>query len=172
MDPPGIRIATYAWRMARPLRLRGIDYTGPARYFLTFCSRNRIRAFEEPAVAAMAIEQFLRTAAIEQFAVLAYCVMPDHAHLLVEAKTANADLRRFAKMAKQRSGGAYSRRLHQPLWQSGYHERILRSDDDARQIARYVLNNPLRARLVADVRDYPYVGSEIWTLDELSGSLT
>jgi REP element-mobilizing transposase RayT len=158
--------------MARPLRLHGIDYTGPARYFLTFCSLGRTPAFEQPDVAKMTIEQFQRTAAIEHFAVLAYCVMPDHAHLLVEAKIENADLRRFAKMAKQRSGGLYSRWFRQPLWQPGYHERILRSEDDAFQIARYVLNNPLRARLVTDVRHYPYLGSEIWTLDELLGSLT
>jgi REP element-mobilizing transposase RayT len=57
--------------------------------------------------------------------------MPDHAYLLVEGLAHDSDLRCFAKMAKQRSGGVYRRRWGQRLWQEGYYERVLRDEDDA-----------------------------------------
>ena len=90
--------------------------------------------------------------------------MPDHAHLLVEGREAQSDLRRFVKMAKQRSGGVYSRRFHRRLWQEGYFERVLRDPDDACLIARYIVMNPVRAGLVASPCDYPYVGTTLWDL--------
>jgi hypothetical protein len=34
-------------------------------------------------------------------------------------------------------------------------------------VARYILENPLRAKLVADLREYPFVGSLVCGLDDL-----
>jgi putative transposase len=73
--------------------------------------------------------------------------MPDHAHLLVEGLTANANLKRFAKMAKQRSGGVHGRRCGARLWQEGYFERVLRDGDDPSALARYIIDNPIEAGL-------------------------
>jgi putative transposase len=157
--------------MSRPRRLSTSSYVGLARYSLTFCTRDRLVAFKRADVVALALDQFRRTATDEKFAILTYCLMPDHAHLLVEGCDRDSDLRRFAKMAKQRSGGLYRRRYGQSLWQEGYHDRVLRDEDDALQIARYVVNNPVRAGLVKSPADYPYLGSDQWTLDELLGSV-
>jgi REP element-mobilizing transposase RayT len=52
--------------------------------------------------------QFLRIAAQEHFAILAYCLMPDHAHLLVEGLSDRADFKRFVKLSKQCSGARYA----------------------------------------------------------------
>ena len=116
------------------------------------------------------LAQFARTASQEHFSVLAYCLMPDHVHLLVEGKTEHANLRRFAKMSKQRSGAAHALTGGGKLWQDGYYDRVLRKDEDVKQIARYILENPVRARLVKDPAKYPYLGSDIWSLAELVDS--
>jgi putative transposase len=84
--------------------------------------------------------------------------MPDHVHLLVEGLSASSDLKRFVKMAKQRSGGVHRRRCGQRLWQEGYFERVLRDKDDVRSIAQYIVNNPTRAGLVERPEQYPHVG--------------
>jgi len=97
--------------------------------------------------------------------------MPDHVHLLVEGVSLESDFKRFAKMAKQRAGGLYARTHHQRLWQEGYYEQVLRDDDDARELARYIVNNPLRAGLVESPSDYPFVGSDVWALEELLESV-
>ena len=41
------------------------------------------------------------------------------------------------------------------LWQAGYHDHALRSDEDVREVALYVIANPRRAGLVDRFRDYP-----------------
>jgi REP element-mobilizing transposase RayT len=48
--------------------------------------------------------QILRAGDDERFAVIAYCFMPDHLHLLVDARSDSSDCLRFIKRAKQFSG--------------------------------------------------------------------
>jgi REP element-mobilizing transposase RayT len=93
--------------------------------------------------------------------------MPDHVHLLVEGTSDASDLRRFTKMAKQRSGAMFALRTGGPLWQEGYFDRVLREEEDSRHVARYILENPVRARLVSWPAAYPYLGSGVWTVEEL-----
>ncbi len=73
--------------------------------------------------------------------------MPDHVHLLVEGTNQGANLRRFAKMSKQRSGAMHAQRGSGKLWQEGYYDRVLREDEDIKQIARYILENPVTGSL-------------------------
>jgi putative transposase len=49
-----------------------------------------------------------------------------------------------------------SRSLGQAIWQSSFHDRALRSEAELKPAARYVIANPVRAGLVASVRDYPF----------------
>ena len=157
--------------MSRPKRLEGFNYIGRYRYFLTFCCRGRVAVFRDSQIAEQTLAQFRRTSTFEGFAILAYCLMPDHAHLLAEGLSQDSDFKHFAKMAKQRSGGVYARTRNARLWQEGYYERVLREEDDAREIARYIVNNPVRAGLVETPEAYPFVGSDTWTLAELLESV-
>jgi putative transposase len=157
--------------MARPRRLAGFDYRGIYRYFLTFCVHERSPAFRDPAVVALVTLQFLRTSRVTRFAILAYCVMPDHVHLLIEGRTRQSDLRRFVNHFKQGSGQRYAARVGGPLWQEGCYERVLRPEDDARTIARYIVANPVRGGLVREPREYPHLGSSVWSLEELIESV-
>jgi REP element-mobilizing transposase RayT len=93
--------------------------------------------------------------------------MPDHAHLLVEGLTERSDFRRFAKMVKQRAGAAYALTSDTPLWQKAYYEHVLREEEDAKEIARYIIANPVRAGIVESPDRYPYSGSDKWSIREL-----
>src|SRR5262245_24570109 len=106
--------------MTKPRRISHFSYLGPYRYFLTICARNRLTAFLDDDVARQTVDHFLITATSEGFAILAYCLMPDHIHLLVEGQTDESDLIRFVKSAKQRSSFDFARTAGQPLWQRGY----------------------------------------------------
>jgi REP element-mobilizing transposase RayT len=96
--------------------------------------------------------------------------MPDHTHVLIEGLRDSADLRRYCKLAKQRSGGIHARSGRGPLWQEGYYDRVLRDCEDIREVARYILANPIRAGLALTPNDYPYLGSDRWTVAELIDS--
>jgi putative transposase len=97
--------------------------------------------------------------------------MPDHLHLLIEGLCANSDLLRFMKMFRQRSGHSYRTRKNVRLWQEGFVDTFLRAEEASLDVARYVVANPGRAGLVQDARDYPYLGSTRYSIDELVGSL-
>ena len=154
--------------MSRPKRLPHVSYVGKAKYFLTFCVRDRREAFKEDEHAQSALTELLRTARQEQFSLLAYCLMPDHAHLLIEGLDDESDLRRFAKLAKQRSGSHHKKKTGERLWQDGYFERVLRDDDSGHDLARYIVNNPVRKGLVASPLEYRHLGSPRWPIEELS----
>ena len=90
--------------------------------------------------------------------------MPDHLHLLVEGLDGHSNLRRFAKLSKQRSGAAHALARKGRLWQEGYWEKVLRTDEDPRRVVQYILENPVRASLARTAREYPVAGSDVWNL--------
>jgi putative transposase len=158
--------------MSRPRRLEGFSYIGCQRYFLTTCTYERRSTFRDHTVAWQTIAQFRTTSEAEGFSLLAYCLMPDHAHVLVEGLRDSSDFKRFAKLAKQRSGAAYALKAGEPLWQKGYYEYVLREAEDAKEIARYIIANPLRASLVQSPDEYPFSGSDTWSIRELMEWIT
>ena len=153
--------------MSRPPRLEGFEYRGRFAYFLTFCAYKRRAVFVDATLAVMVVRQILLAAKRFDFAVFAYCVMPDHAHLLVRGKSDEANLQRFSKRAKQSSAQIYRRCAQQPLWQEGYYDRVVRPEEDVSGIARYIIENPVRAGLVTSAKDYSFLGSELWSVDEI-----
>ena len=153
--------------MSRPPRLAGFQYVGNYSYFLTLCTDQRSEAFRDDALARLAVDQIRRTARTFSFAILAYCVMPDHAHLLLNGRSAASDLRRFTKRFKQGTGQRYAHQRKRRLWQEGYYDRVLRPEEPEALVARYIIENPVRAGLVERAIDYPYLGSDVWSLDEI-----
>jgi len=148
----------------RPSRLATFSYQGCERYFLTMCCRNRRCNFERAAIVETCRLEFLRTAERHQFAVLAYTFMPDHMHALIEGRTTTADLQRFLTTFRRRTTLATTFMVSGGLWQDGYFDRVLREDDEPDAVVDYILNNPVRSRLVERAVDYPFSWS--CTLDE------
>jgi putative transposase len=90
---------------------------------------------------------------------LAWVLMPDHMHLLVELGD-----RESLALVVQRVKSLVARELRQSLgpeqiWQSGFHDHALRDSEDVIAVARYVIANPLRAGLAKGVGEYPFWGS-------------
>ena len=122
-------------------------------------------------VVDLVLAQFLRSAEEERFALVAYCFMPDHVHLLVGGTCENSDGKRFISRAKQYSGFYYKQRHQQRLWQRYPFERVLRNNEATLIVARYILENPLRAGLVSDPREHPFLGSQVYTIDEILNAI-
>jgi putative transposase len=146
-------------RPRRPEHLRTFDYVGFHAYFLTFCTYGRSHVFTSNAVVDLVLAQISRASRESSVAVIAYCFMPDHVHLLVEGRSEASDCKEFIRRAKQYSGFYYSQQYGAKLWQRYSFEHVLRDNEKSETAARYILNNPVRAGLVARVEDYPYLGS-------------
>src|SRR5437868_4461193 len=151
----------------RPRRLRNTPYIGYQRYFLTTCTAHKHRAFEIAGVAQACMLHLRRSGERHGFALVAYCFMPDHVHLLMYGTCAQADLQAFMNHFKKVTGFEYSQRFKRRLWQPGYHDRILRDDESTEATARYILENPVRAGLASQLGAYPYGGSDLYDAEEL-----
>ncbi|HKY19942.1 MAG TPA: transposase [Vicinamibacterales bacterium] len=158
-------------RTGRPSRLKGFNYIGFHRYFLTFCTDWRRPWFTNASAVGLVREQFLRVANKERFAILAYCFMPNHVHLLVEGLAEDSDCRSFIVKSKQCSAHAYAKEFQARLWQPAGYEHVLRDDERVHVVARYILENPVRAGLAPTVLDYPFLGSEVYDVKELLDGL-
>ena len=93
--------------------------------------------------------------------------MSDHLHLVVGALTDSCELRAFVSAWKQRTGFLHRRRTGQFLWQPSYFDHVLREEEDTQRVVRYVLENPVRRGLVKEFGDYPFCGSDVFSIDEL-----
>ena len=152
-------------------RLPSFDYVGLYRYSVTICTFRRQRVFLNDACVDLVCTQ-LRIAAVENdFAIVAYCFMPDHVHLLPEGQTDGSDFLRFMRSFKQRSAFHWKQRYRGQLWQRGYIERVLRDEEDSFKLARYIFENPLRAGLVRVPEEYPYSGSFVMGTGDVLDSI-
>jgi putative transposase len=153
-----------------PGHLKGFSYIGLHRYSLTFCTEGRRRLFTDAAAIDLVVQQLLRAANEHAFAVIAYCFMPDHLHLLIEGTSDDSDGRRFIKAFKQYSGYYYSQKWHETLWQRYGFEHVLRDDEATIEVVKYIVANPVRAGLASTVEEYPFVGSLVYQLKDLINS--
>jgi putative transposase len=153
--------------MARPVRLRDVSYVGFAAYFVTTCTMDRAPVFEDLEFGRLVGDALLSHAKENAFAVPAYCLMPDHAHIVMVGIQDDSPLCGLVKDWKQAAGFEWSKRGHGKLWQKGFWERVLRDDEDILSIARYVIENPVRAKLVKEPAQYPLLGSSEYTIAQI-----
>ena len=120
-------------------------------YLVTAVTRERTPVFRDFS-AARALVQALRLEQAEKRArTLAYVVMPDHLHWLLQLSEGST---LSAVVGGVKSVTAH--RLGMRIWQPGFHDRAVRREQDLRSAARYLVGNPLRAGLVKKAVDYPH----------------
>ena len=137
-------------------RLRTGRYSETDRiYLLTAVTHQRLPIFKDWRTGRLLVSQFKNAQEEGEATSLAWVVMPDHFHWLIELQQGSlGDLMCQVKSKSTRSvNGATGRKGR--LWQTSFHDRALRKEDDLVKMARYVVANPLRAGLVKRIGDYP-----------------
>jgi putative transposase len=120
-------------------------------YFVTICVADR-----EAVLANKRTLGALKTAAVRlhDWNLLAAVLMPDHLHVIVTPKKdRDARVGNFS--------AALKRWIRKDLdatwkWQAGCFDRLLRSNESLHKKWLYVEENPVRAGLVKDSRDWPF----------------
>ena len=95
--------------------------------------------------------------------------MPDHLHLLLAGLREDASLIPCVEVMRQRSSRAAKTAQGIQLWQDGYFERVLRDDEHLEVAAQYIFENPVRANLVGNAKDWPHSGGRFWRLSYCVG---
>ena len=134
-------------------------------YCITTATRDRHPAFTDFIAARLLVHELRRLHDHGDVISLAWVVMPDHLHWLIQLNE-RWSLARVVKTLTARTALTINRHLCKQgsLWQRAYYDRAARKDEDIRQIARYIVANPLRAGLVRNIGDYPYWDC-IWMTD-------
>ncbi|MEJ1354462.1 MAG: transposase [Candidatus Sedimenticola sp. (ex Thyasira tokunagai)] len=132
--------------------LRNGRASEPGRiYLITTVTHGRAPIFKAFS-AARSLILVLREAERRSHAkTLAFVVMPDHLHWLMELGD-QQELSRVVAAVKSVS----ARHLGGGVWQAGFHDHALRREEDIIGVARYVVANPMRAGLADRVGDYPH----------------
>ena len=141
------------------IRLPAENYLGDRSYFVTICCYKRKPFFRDADRAHRLLERLRVLAGQHSFRVHAYCIMPDHFHLLVEGSQAESNLLRFINQLKQESAHQEKSRSRFQLWQRYFYDHILRPRDSMEAVAWYIWLNPVRKGLCAEPEDYPLSGS-------------
>ena len=156
--------------------LNEYDYTSPGAYLVTVCaSRNSVvfshiladGALKMNCFGKVVMEEWKRAAQLRDNVELdEYVIMPDHLHGIVVLKCrgtarraptpgqfslpVSSSLPTIVRAFKS----AVTRRIHLlqdcsglTIWQRGYHEHIIRKNENINQVREYIRNNPLRWRL-------------------------
>jgi REP element-mobilizing transposase RayT len=120
-------------------------------YLVTAVTRQRRPLFRSLRAARYLIRAMQTEQQLGRAATLAFVVMPDHLHWLVELE-GPADLSAVVQAVKS----VTAHRVGGPVWQDGFHDHALRREEDLVKAARYLVANPLRAGLVTRLGDYPH----------------
>jgi REP element-mobilizing transposase RayT len=162
-------------------------YRDDASYFVTFCLADvaetkkairerltgsgrpdEIASFTEPGLSAgecllsndeMAqdVESALLHFQGERYGLSAWCVMPNHVHVVVTC-FAGFSLGKILHSWKSFTAHAINRRLGRrgPVWQEESFDHVIRNVDELNKFVTYTEMNPVSAGLVARAEDWPF----------------
>jgi putative transposase len=145
----------------RPLRLGRVFDISPL-YFVTFCTHDRMPFLAREKIHAEFIEFAKRAERDFNIAVGRYVIMPDHVHLFVRGAPDFVLGRWIARLKQSLARAGNLSRGDTQIWQEGFFDHVLRSDESYAQKWNYVRQNPVRAGLVTHVDAWPYQGEIVY----------
>ena len=124
----------------------------PIIVFLTVCTKDR------KAILASSESQALLIAAwgtAKMWRVGRYVIMPDHVHLFcAPAESETQPLLQWVKYWKSVAARTWTNPVESPIWQRHFWDTQLRRSESYDQKWQYVVENPVRAGLVARSEDW------------------
>ena len=136
----------------RQRQLRKGRFSQPNQiYHVITNTKNRQPIFKNHVMARKLIQQLMLQQQLGNASTLAFMVMPDHLHWLLQVNS-KQNLSAIVKSVKAKTAQS----VGAPIWQAGYYDHAVRGDEDVQAIARYIVANPIRAGLVKRVGDYTY----------------
>ena len=146
------------WPQRRSLRLRHHDYRDSGAYFITICTHQRKCIFGSIPDTAF-VPNSLGTIVANSWAELpdhysnlaldSFVVMPNHIHGLLFLTEASpryplSEIIRGFKTFSARQINRARNVSDLPVWQRGFHEHVVRSDESLSNIRQYIETNPAR----------------------------
>jgi putative transposase len=124
---------------------------------VTITVADRARIFADARVAERAVVVLKERAQSSGVVIYAFCVMPDHVHIVLRPSP-SCDVITFVGQFKNLSQReAWALGVRGAFWQQSFWDEFVR--EGLEHVVRYVIENPVRAGLVADPLAYPFSGA-------------
>jgi len=163
------RIQLASKKQFQPDELDKILFDGFDNY-LALCNTSP-KYLSEPKIAKI-VMQSLDKMANKQYKLYCYCIMPNHVHILIQPLVKQKG--RYFSLAEIMRGhkGATANRINKILhkqehiWHGESYDHHVRSQEEFDRILFYIINNPVKAGLVKNYSDWPY----LWIDNEILSS--
>ena len=126
-------------------------------YHLVATTNKRRKVFDNFNSARIVINEMKSAHDLKIINSIAWVVMPDHLHWLLQLND-NNQLAEIMRKVKGSSAFKINQQLNNEgeVWQRGYYEHQIRNDESLIRTARYIVANPLRANLVTNISSYSH----------------
>ncbi len=155
-------------------------------YFFTIVTNRRLNIFSSPHFRALFNKSLHHVQTYHPFILIAYCILPDHIHLLLRLPENDDDYSMRIKEIKKRFAKLYNLELrplkeqHKQvnLWQNRFWEHYIRDEEDLSKHIDYIHFNPVKHNLVRKVKDWSgssflsFVHSGYYNIEWGQGELT
>ena len=93
----------------------------------------------------------------KKYNVISWCIMPNHVHVLIEVMK-NISLSSILHSWRSFSSNEINKLLNRSgrLWMPEYFDRFIRDNDHFNNVVDYIHNNPVKAGLVKEAREYKW----------------
>ncbi len=140
-------------------RLNGYDYSSCGAYFITICTKDKQKLFwnnvgancvrpndyqlsEHGKIVENEIQKLNTVYASVR--VDKHVVMPNHIHMIVSDELGRPQVAPTISRIIKQFKGAISKQIGFSVWQKGYHDHIIRGQQDYDEIWQYIDENPLK----------------------------
>lgn len=92
------------------------------------------------------------------YTIWSYCIMPNHVHVLFTLNEKSPVLTKIMQNIKSYSAQKSNKilGLSGQFWERESYDHVVRKDGEFERIVHYILQNPVKARLVKDWADWPF----------------
>ncbi len=135
-------------------------YKTPGRVIsLTICLKRGKRYFEKDAFSKECLKILNELSLRENIGVLAYCLMPDHLHLLVKVGYGSDIIGFVQKLKSLISRLSLKCNEDGKIWLKTFYDHFLRKEESINEVIKYILNNPVRKNIVSHWKNYNLSGT-------------
>ena len=132
--------------------------------FVTIATKEKEKIFSHQHLAKDFVDLLRRICEQNNIPLYAYCIMPDHTHLLLRASETKGIIEFVREMKSLSTKAAWQHGYRGNIWQRSFYDHFLRQDEDCRTVANYIVRNPVIDGIVGDWKDYPFSGSFVYEL--------
>jgi putative transposase len=135
------------------------NYVEGGTFFFTLVTHERNAIFHADTGVEICLNAIKRTQKFHPFEIVAYCIMPDHLHLLISLPDGQTDYSTIIKEFKRKVTKEIKLQRNDPeftVWQDRFWEHTIRDQKDLKLHFDYIHYNPIKHGLVNNLDDWKW----------------